>query len=99
MATVGSAQTDTYVLSMKYDPSKVNISQAQGGGIGLAVPGTAGKWVNAVTKNVGGTGKFVSGPWASGYGLGTYGVDTATNTAWAVINSNGNFVVAPGVGL
>jgi len=99
MATVGSAQTDTYVLSMKYDPSKVNTIQVQGGGIGLAAPGATGKWVNVVTKNVGGTAKFVSGPWKSGYGLGTYGVDTTTNTAWAVINYNGNFVVAPGIGL
>ncbi len=98
MATVGSAQTDTYTLSMKYDPSKVNVSQAQStGGVGLATPGANGKWLNAVSKNVGGTAKFINGPWQSSYGLGSYGIDTNTNTAWAVINYNGNFVIAPGI--
>jgi hypothetical protein len=39
----------------------------------------------------------VNGPWQSSYGLGTYGVDASTSTAWAVINYNGDFVVAPGI--
>jgi hypothetical protein len=34
-----------------------------------------------------------------GYGLGTYGVDTKTKTAWAVINYNGEFAVAAGIEL
>jgi hypothetical protein len=29
----------------------------------------------------------------SSYGLGTYGVDTNSKTAWAVVNSNGQFAV------
>ncbi|MGC2064048.1 MAG: metallophosphoesterase [Thermodesulfovibrionales bacterium] len=95
--TMGSTQTDTYTLSMSYDPSQVSAIHAQSGAIGLATPGINGKWVNAVSRNTGGTSKFVFGPWQSSYGLGTYGVDTATNTAWAVINYNGNFVVAPGI--
>ncbi len=93
----GSAQTDTYTLSMSYDPKSVIIGQVKNGHVGLATPGADGKWVNAVSKNTGGTPKFVSGPWQSSYGLGTYGVDTSTNTAWAVINYNSNFVVAPGI--
>jgi hypothetical protein len=28
------------------------------------------------------------------YGLGTYGVDPVSKTAWAAINSNGEFAVA-----
>jgi hypothetical protein len=44
--------------------------------------------------NTGGTKKFVAGPWQSSYSLGTYGVDTVSKTAWAVINSNGQFAVA-----
>jgi hypothetical protein len=95
--SLGSTQTDTYTLSMSYDPNSVNINQAKNGFVGLATPGASGKWVNAVSKNTGGTPKFVSGPWQSSYGLGTYGVDTSTNTAWAVINYNSNFVVAPGI--
>ena len=53
-----------------------------------------GAWVNAVNLNTGGTKKFVAGPWQFGYGLGTYGVDPVSKTAWAVINSNGEFAVA-----
>jgi hypothetical protein len=42
----------------------------------------------------GGEKKFVVGSWKEEYGLGTYGVDPATKTAWAVINYNGDFAVA-----
>lgn len=95
--TLGSTQTDTYTLSMSYDPSSISATLLQNGLVGLATPGANGKWVNAVSRNTGGTPKFVSGPWQSTYGLGTYGVDPATNTAWAVVNYNGNFVVAAGI--
>lgn len=97
MTTLGSATTDTYTLSMKYDATKTNADQVKKGGVGIATPGTTGKWVNAVSRNVGGTPKFVNGPWQAGYELGTYGIDTKTGTAWAVVNYNGNFVVAPGI--
>jgi hypothetical protein len=51
--------------------------------------------VNAVNKNVGGTKTFVNGPWQASYGLGAYGVDSATNTAWAVVNrATADFAVA-----
>ena len=54
-----------------------------------------GNWVNAVDFNIGGTKQFVLGPWNASYGLGTYGVDQKTKTAWAVINYQGDFAVAP----
>jgi hypothetical protein len=95
--TMGSTQSDTYTLSMSYYPDSVNNSQAEKGFIGLATPGANGKWVNAVSRNSGGTTKFVYGPWQSSYGLGTYGVDTSTKTVWAIINYDGNFGVAPGI--
>jgi hypothetical protein len=44
--------------------------------------------------NFRGTKRFVKGPWKPAYGLGTYGVDPKTKTAWAVINFNGDFAVA-----
>ena len=44
--------------------------------------------------NIGGTKQFVVGPWEPGYGLGTYGVDPSSKTAWAVVNYNGDFAVA-----
>jgi hypothetical protein len=35
----------------------------------------------------------VLGAWNASYGLGTFGVDPATNTAWAVVNHGGNFAI------
>ncbi len=95
-SAMGSNQSDMYTLSMSYDPKSVNTTKAKKGFIGLATLSANGKWVNAVSKNIGGTPRFVYGKWKSGYGLGTYGIDTGTNTVWAVLNYNGNFVVAPG---
>jgi hypothetical protein len=43
---------------------------------------------------VGGTPAFVLGAWSASYGLGTFGVDPATNTAWAVVNHAGRFAIA-----
>jgi hypothetical protein len=53
------------------------------------------KWVNAVTGNTGGTANFVSGAWNASYGLGTYGLDAANNTVWAVLNHNSTFAIVP----
>lgn len=53
-------------------------------------------WVNAVNGNIGAsTPTFVAGAWNAAYGLGTYGVDTANNTVWAVLNHNSDFAVVP----
>jgi len=41
--------------------------------------------------------KFVPGPWNASYKLGTYGIDAATNTAWAVVNYNGVFAVVANI--
>jgi hypothetical protein len=56
-------------------------------------PDAKGKWICAVDANAGGTKRFVSGPWDHRYELGAYGIDSATNTAWAVLNHIGDFVV------
>lgn len=84
--------TDTFALSMSYNPGAV-IGNTLSGNFGLAVRDKYRGWVNAVSKNFGGTPNFVAGPWVEGYGLGTYGVDTTTNTAWAVINHNSDFAI------
>jgi hypothetical protein len=85
---IGSDEGDTYALSVRYDPT------ARGA---LALVGKAddGRWLPAATRNFGGTPRFVAGPWKAGYGLGTYGVDHATQTVWAVVNRGGEFAVAP----
>jgi hypothetical protein len=89
--TLGSVQTDTFTLSLSYAPAPTT---ATNGAFGIASVDANGAWVNAVDLNTGGTKKFVAGPWQANYGLGTYGVDTSTGTAWAVINCNGQFAVA-----
>jgi hypothetical protein len=94
MADLGSGQTDVYTLSMSYDNHKLLPIQLGQGLLGLATRDENGDWVNAVDKNIGGTKKFVLGPWKPGYGLGTYGLDLRTHTAWAVINYNADFAVA-----
>jgi hypothetical protein len=89
MADLGSDQTDAYALSMTYGGRK------KGRGVfGLAAKNERGRWVNAVDLNSGNSvKKFVAGPWKAEYALGTHGVDPRTNTAWAVINHNGDFAV------
>lgn len=93
--SLGSDQTDTYTLSLSYDPNNVTAQQIQNGSFGLVIRDND-RWVLAVDKNVGGVKRYVAGPWDvnAGYGLGTYGVDPAANTVWAVINKNGDFAAA-----
>jgi hypothetical protein len=94
-SSLGSDETDVYTLSMSYDPhSGVMQKELQSGLFGLATKDANGDWINAVVKNFGGAAKFVFGPWNPNYGLGTYGVDPSTHTAWAVINYNSDFAVA-----
>jgi hypothetical protein len=92
MANLGAEQTDTYTLSLtfKYEKS----ARYDDGKTGIATLDARGNWVNAVDMNYGGSKKFVQGPWKTGYGLGTYGIDPAAKTAWAVINYNADFAVA-----
>jgi len=94
MSDLYATHTDTYTLSLSYDPSKSRPEHLGVGLFGLATRDENGNWVNAVTRNIGGIQKFVMGPWQPGYGLGTYGVDPGTKTAWAVINYNADFAVA-----
>ena len=85
--TLGSSQTDVYTLSLSYS----------GGSPVLATPDGNGNWINAVDQNLGGAKTFVQGPWKAGYALGTYGIDTASGTVWAVLNYNGYFAAVAGV--
>ncbi|MBN2319406.1 MAG: metallophosphoesterase [Acidobacteria bacterium] len=92
MSEIGAEdQTDTYVLSMSFDFRRM--VHLGNGGIGIATC-VDGEWVNAVDENFGGEKKFVVGKYKPQYGLGTYGVDPSTKTAWAVLNYNADFAVA-----
>jgi len=91
---IGSSSGDTIVLSMSFDGSQVSDATLVSGGFGLATQNSTGNWTNAVAQNVGGTPAFVLGAWNASYGLGTFGVDPATHTAWAVVNHAGQFAIA-----
>jgi calcineurin-like phosphoesterase family protein len=88
----GSFRTDAYVLSMGYDPGRT--IHLGNGGFGIATRSEAGAWVNAVDLNSAGEKRFVVGAYEPGFGLGMYGVDPSTRTAWAVLDHEGDFVVA-----
>ncbi|MCX5910157.1 MAG: metallophosphoesterase, partial [Deltaproteobacteria bacterium] len=93
MADLGSDRTDVYILSMTYEGKEVPL-QVRKGGFGIATKDDRGNWVNAVDMNIGSRSKkFVVGPWKAEYELGTFGIDLEANTAWTVINYNGDFAV------
>lgn len=95
---VSGTGTDTFVLRLGYDEAMA-ISlygaeiQAQ---LGWFDEGT-NTWKSAVLGNTGGTAAFKGN---RGYNagldtLGSYGVDTANNQVWAVINHNSDFATVP----
>jgi hypothetical protein len=86
MDELGSnGKTDTYVLSLSMDFKK-NATYC----IATYVDG---KWINAVDENFGGTKQLIEGKYKSEYGLGTYGYDSKSKTAWAVLDYNADFAV------
>lgn len=96
MSELGAAgRTETYVLSISFDMSRD--LYLKGGGVGIAALDSNNNWVNAVNLNSSGTKKFVLGPYQSSYGIGTYGIDYTTKTAWAVLDYDADFVVMNGL--
>jgi hypothetical protein len=87
-SSAGTTKTDTYALSMTYGDGGFNL-----GRFGIAARNASGAWVNAVDLNSAGAKHFVNGPWSASYGLGTWGFDKHTRTAWAVLDHEGDFVV------
>ena len=88
-----ATQSDTITLALSYNPTGVSDAQIAGGLFCLATTDTNGNWMNAVNANVGGVKTFVNGPWNVSYGLGTYGVDRTSHTAWGVVNRANAFAV------
>jgi hypothetical protein len=86
-----TTRTDTYALSMSY-----NDATFKNGVFGLSVIDQNGAAQNAISGNDSSSvAMFVNGPYSASYPLGTYGIDPATKTAWAVINHSSDFAVAP----
>ena len=93
MSKISGEHTDSFALSMSFKDDSVSRGLLRMGRFGLLAKDANGKWVNAVKLNSPAAEKFVLGPWKASYGLGTYGVDLAHNTAWAVLNYNGQFAI------
>ena len=94
MTDLGADHTDTFALALSFNPELFTPGQLASGSVHLdAKDPSHGGWTNAVMLNVGGTPSFVFGPWVAGYPLGTYGIDLATHTAWAVLNYTSQFAV------
>ena len=91
---ISATHTDTYTLSVKFDPSKATSDQINNGAVFIESQDANGNWVNTVNLNTGGTPKFVLGAYSDSDGLGTYGVDLSDDTAWAVVNHDSTFGVA-----
>jgi hypothetical protein len=97
LTDLASIQSDTIAVSVSFNISAFTPSALQNGQFCLGSRDLkSGEWINAVDGNiVGGTKHFVYGPYSSGYGLGTWGIDPA-GTAWAVVNGNNrDFAVIP----
>ncbi len=84
-------RTDIYVLSISIETNKIQSLKKGKTGIATFVDG---KWINAVDENFGGKKKFIIGKYKPQYGLGAYGIDPQTKTAWAVLNYNADFAIA-----
>lgn len=91
------ATGDTYAIAMTYEKEWASGIKVANGHFGIGNRDARGNWANAVNRNTGGHKQFVAGPYNASYGLGTYGIDTATRTAWAVVNYDGDFAVATGL--
>jgi len=95
MSDLGNVdKTDTFALSLSFAASGISADALSS--YFIASKDANGNWINSVDLNNGGTRNFIIGAYSDSYGLGSYGIDTATNTAWAVVNqTGGDFVVIP----
>jgi len=96
-SALSSEQCETYVLQMSFTASSLSSLKVSSGNAGIATLDDSGNWTNAVSNNYGGVTKYVQGAWSSSYALGTYGVDTTNNVAWAVVNYGGKFAVSSNI--
>jgi hypothetical protein len=93
---IQGTNTDPVVIQIKYDPLKA--AELFGGETALRLAwlnSAAGQWVLATLGNAGGGPQFFNRAYnpATDFQLGNYGLDTATDVVWAVVNHNSEFSV------
>lgn len=89
-------RSDRYVLSLTFDAADVPAGALRSGAVGIVTRGPQGNWIDAATAaGSAAQRKFVFGPYqaVAHDPVGTYGVDTANQTAWAVLDRGGEFAV------
>lgn len=100
IATVSGIDGDTFVMELSYNEATATALFGSEAAARLAWydPATQ-QWENAVSGDTGGTATF-AGDRAYNPAtdtLGSFGVDTANNEVWAVVNHNSEFGVTTGV--
>ena len=98
LTLTNTGTTGSFVLQMSYDQAAINAAGVDETLLALGwLDGTA--WVNAVNGNSNGTAAGFLGAYDAGNlamnQLGAYGVDTANNVVWAVLDHNSDFGVVP----
>jgi fibronectin-binding autotransporter adhesin len=93
-----SGQTAPFVLQMDYDTGVLPGTSAGNDPLYLAwLDPATDEWENAIDGNFGtNLGTYHLGAWQPGdLTLGDWGVNTANNTVWAVVDHNSDFAVVP----
>jgi hypothetical protein len=93
---IQGTNTDPVVIQIKYDPLRA--AELFGGETALRLAwlnSAAGQWVLATLGNAGGGPQFFNRAYnpATDFQLGNYGLDTANDVVWAVVNHNSEFAV------
>ena len=100
IAVVSGIDGDTFVMELSYDEAMATALFGSEAAARLGWYNAATlQWENAVSGDTGGTASF-AGDRAYNPGtdtLGSFGVDTANNEVWAVVNHNSEFGVTAGV--
>ena len=96
---VHGTATDVFVLQLTYnEAAAISLFGSEASAILGWLDPADGMWKNAVLGNAGGTPNFV-GDRAydplTDFVLGDYGVDTANNHVWAVLDHNSQFAATP----
>lgn len=99
VADVRGTATDVFVLQLTYnEAAAISLFGSEDKAVLGWLDPSDGVWKNAVLGNDGGTPAF-AGDRAydplTDFLLGTYGVDTATNHVWAVLDHNSQFAATP----
>ncbi len=93
MYDVAVTTTDTYAVSVSYDPTTVTTAAINAGHPAYLATSIKDANGNITGWTKAANGRFLVGPWNAKYPLGTYGIDTVKNIAWAVVNQAGDFAV------